>query len=76
MKSKRINLILFILSSISLIISVKLFWNMGIYVDEYNTSPNIVYGSDFWLLMSWLRLFILGVLTLIFLIKLFDQEKD
>lgn len=74
MKSKRINLILFILSSISLIISVKVFWNIGIYVDEYNTSPNIVYGSDFCLLMSWLRLFILGVLTLISLIKLFDQE--
>ncbi|MEN2590302.1 hypothetical protein, partial [Acinetobacter baumannii] len=33
MKSKLLNLIIFILSMISLIISIKLFWSMGIYLD-------------------------------------------
>jgi hypothetical protein len=36
---------------------------MGLYVDEANTSPSIVYGGVFWLNMSWLRLFFSFILT-------------
>ena len=39
-KNKIINMSIFLLSIISLIISLKLFWNMGIYVDEFNTSAD------------------------------------
>lgn len=75
MKKKSINLLIFILSTIALIISVKLFWNMGIYVDEYGTSANIVSGGEFWLLMDWLRLFILLVLSIFSFVKLFKVER-
>ena len=51
--------LIFLLSGAALVISLKLFWNMGIYVDEAGTSPSVVYGSDFWLYMAWLRLFLL-----------------
>lgn len=56
MKNKVLNTIIFISSIICLIISIKLFWNMGIYVDEYSTGPSVVCGGDFWLYMDWLRL--------------------
>lgn len=75
MKNKYINFIVFILSIISLLISMKLFWNIGIYVDEYGTSPNIVYGGDFWLIMAWLRLLILGALSIIYGVKLFISKR-
>ncbi len=65
MRNKVIYLIIFGLSLTSLLISMKLFWNLGIYVDEYGTSPDMVSGGDFWLYMDWLRLFILGTMTLI-----------
>lgn len=56
MKSKFFNMSIFMLSLICLLISLKLFWNMGIYVDEFNTSPDIVLGGDLWLVADWLRL--------------------
>ncbi|MGO1469227.1 MAG: hypothetical protein ACTHW2_04315 [Tissierella sp.] len=74
MRKKYIDIIIFILTSVSFLISVKLFWNIAIYVDEYGTSPDIIYGGEFWLIMSWARLFILGVLAVFSLVKLFNQE--
>lgn len=47
MKNKGLQLILFILSLICLIISAKLFYQLGIYVDEANTSPSVVLGGNF-----------------------------
>lgn len=75
MKNKSMNVFIFILSTLALIISVKLFWNMGIYVDEYGTSPNIVVGGNFWLAMDWLRLFVLLILSIFSFIKLFNTKK-
>lgn len=45
MKNKWINISIFILSLICLIISLKIFWNIGIYVDNFNTSPDVVLGG-------------------------------
>lgn len=56
MKNKLINILIFVLSTISLVISVKLFYNMGIFADEFNTSPAVATGGEFWLLMDWVRL--------------------
>lgn len=58
-------IVLFILSFASLIISLKLFWNLGIFVDEYNLSPEVVNGGGFWLTMDWMRLVLLFVLCVI-----------
>ena len=64
---------LLICSAIAFIISLRLFWNMGIYVDEYNTNPAVVCGGELWLYMDWLRLGLLGLITLLSGIKLFQK---
>lgn len=65
MGSRRLSITVFGLSIISLLISLKLFWNSAIFVDEYNVSPDIVHGGDFWLLMDWLRLLLLLLLSIV-----------
>ncbi|MFZ2537925.1 MAG: hypothetical protein WAX04_03375 [Oscillospiraceae bacterium] len=75
MKKKLSSLVVFVLSAISLLISLILFWNMGIYVDEANTSPVVVYGGDFGLNMAWLRLALLAIVTIISAVKLFRKQR-
>lgn len=41
------SITVFLLSLVSLIISINLFHNQGNFVDEYGLSPNIVNGGDF-----------------------------
>ena len=60
---KYLATIIFILSLIALVISLRLFSNLGIYVDEHNTSPSVVLGGDFYLFTNWLRLLILALIT-------------
>lgn len=67
-------ILLFIISFASLLISLKLFWNFGIFVDEYNLNPAIVNGGDFWLMMDWVRLLLLFVLSMITGIGIFKKE--
>ena len=74
-KNKIINMSIFLLSLISLIISLKLFWNMGIYVDEFNTSPDVVLGGNLWLYMDWLRLGFSALICLLSGINLFAEKK-
>ncbi|MBE5961541.1 MAG: hypothetical protein E7256_09200 [Lachnospiraceae bacterium] len=73
MKKKIISGILFILSVMALVISMKLFWNMGLYADEYGTSPSVVYQGEFWLYMDWIRLALLSIITILSGIKLFQK---
>ena len=75
MKNKIINLVIFIGCILSLLISLKLFWNMGIYVDEHNSTPSIVYGSNFWLYMNWLKIGVLLLVTILSGINLFYNKK-
>ena len=67
--------VLFIMSLTSLIISLKLFWNMGVFVDEYNLNPAVVNGGDFWLTMDWVRLLLLFVLSMITGFGAFKKES-
>lgn len=60
---KYLSAIIFILSLIALVISLRLFSNLGIYVDEHNTSPSVVLGGDFYLFTNWLRLLLLALIT-------------
>lgn len=55
-KSKFLNISIFLLSLICLLISLKLFWNIGIYADEFNTSPDVILGGNLWLIMNWVQL--------------------
>ena len=57
--SRLSKICLFAVSLLTLLISLKLFWNMGVYVDEAGTSPDKVCGGEFWLYMDWLRLLLL-----------------
>lgn len=75
MKKKIMSILVFIFSVVSLLISLRLFWNMGVFVDEYNLSPAIVNGGEFWLLMDWLRLLLLFLLSLISGINIFVKRK-
>lgn len=65
MKQEKLSIIIFILSLIALLISIRLFWNLGIFVDEYNVSSDIVSGGDFWLYMDWLRLLLLFIICIV-----------
>ena len=71
--SKLSRVILFVVSFLTFLISVKLFWNMGVYVDEAGTSPDKVCGSDFWLYMDWLRLLLLLAISAITFKNIFEK---
>ena len=69
MKLTRILLLFsMILEGVCLWIDCHLFYNLGIFVDEFNTSPSVVYGGDLWLYGEWLILFALAVLLVISLV--------
>lgn len=75
MKGRGINVTIFILSSICLIISIKLFWNIAVYADEFNTSPDRILGGNLWLLADWLRLVLSGLISILAGINLFRDQK-
>ena len=62
---KILNIAIFIFSAVSMIISIQLFLKMGVYMDEYNTSIDIVYGGIPYVYMDWLRLGMSGLICLI-----------
>lgn len=68
---KIITFLIFLCSLLIFIISANLSYQMGIYVDEYNTTPSIVYGGDFWLMADWFRLALSGIMAVISGIALF-----
>ena len=75
MKGRGINVTIFILSSICLIISINLFWNIAVYADEFNTSPDRILGGNLWLLADWLRLVLSGLISILAGINLFRDQK-
>lgn len=76
LEKKELNIVIFVLSLLSFFISLKLFWNMGVYADEYGSSPVLVSGGWFWLCMNWARLGLLLVICVISGIKLFTTGKE
>lgn len=73
MKRNLLSFTIFLLSTFCLFVSVNLFWNLGIYVDEYNTSPDVVLGGDMWLTMEWLKLLFLFLIVMLSGISLFRK---
>ncbi|AUN13752.1 hypothetical protein [Paraclostridium sordellii] len=74
MIDKILKISIFVLSLICLIISLKLFLNLAIYADEFNTSPDVVLGGEFWLYMNWLRLVLSGGICVLSGISLFKDK--
>jgi hypothetical protein len=75
MGKRSLSIAVFLLSLFSLIISLKLFWNLGNFVDEFGLSPDIVNG-DFWLTMDWLRLLLLFLLCVVSGISIFSAKHN
>lgn len=75
-KVKLLPIIVFLLSFFSLLISLKLFWNLGVFVDEYGLSADIVNGGDLWLSMDWLRLLLLLLLCIVSGMSIFKGEQN
>lgn len=71
---RKLSILIFVLSFVSLLISVKLFWNLGIFVDEYNLSPDIVNGGEFWSSMDLVRLLLLFLLCILSGINIFKKQ--
>lgn len=75
LEKRGVNIVIFALSLISLVISLKLFWNLAVYVDDYGASPVLVTGGSFWLFMDWIRQGLLLVLCVISGFKLIKRSK-
>ena len=72
---KIISVLLVIISIASLFISIKLFWNTAIFVDEYNLTPSIVNGGQFWSSMDWIRLLLLAIMSILCIINLYLNKR-
>lgn len=70
---KLVNRAIFLLSVISLVISMVLFYNLAIYCDEYNASPAMIYGGNWGLLLEWGNLIILFFICLLAGFRLFRK---
>jgi len=65
MKNKNLISILFILSLVTTIISLTLFYNSGIYLDEFNANLHQITGWEFFTYMLWLKQFLLIAITML-----------
>lgn len=75
LKQKMLPLIIFLLSSISLVVSLTNFYNLGIAADEFGTSPDIILGSELMLALTWLQFVFLLVIVICSLILLFKKRS-
>lgn len=75
LEKRGVNIVIFVLSLISLVISLRLFWSMAEYADEYGSSPVLVTGGWFWLYMAWILQGLLLVLCVISGFKLITHSK-
>lgn len=74
MKGKFLNISIFVLSLVCLLISLRLFWNMGVYVDEFNTSPDVILEGSLWIIMDWIRLGSSALICTLLVINLFKKH--
>lgn len=71
MKNKLLAISIFILSIICLIVAAKMMWNVGVFVDQFNTSPNIVFGG-YW---DWINMGILLLISILSGINILVRNK-
>ena len=73
---KTLTAIVLLLCAVSLIISLVLFYHMGVFADEAGCSPADVCGGEGWLLADWLRLALLALACLLCGVSLFAERKE
>lgn len=76
MKKILTNTIIFISGLASLAISLILFYNQGIFCDEYNLSPDAIYTSELYSNLDWLRLGLLSIIVIVSLINIIKGIVD
>jgi len=75
LQNKIIDAVIFGLSLISFLISLVLLVNLGIYADNYGSSPVLVAGGWFWLYTDWIRLGVLFLICLITGLRLISKKN-
>ena len=70
------NLIMFLLSLVALVISMGIFYNQGILVDESGIGAAALYGGGVWLLLNWLRLLLLAAVCAVSLPGIFKRKGN
>lgn len=75
-KTKILHLI-FIMILCCFFISMRIFYNLGVAADEFNTNPALILGGEIFLTLDWLRLFLEFLLIPLFLLYFyFDKKKS
>lgn len=75
MMKKTLVILSVIIEIICIWIMCNLMYNLGIFVDEYNLSPSIVYGGELWMYCNWLLLFLLIILFFLTSVQLVAAIK-
>ena len=61
-----------ILSLACLLISLKLYWSSGIYIDNHHISKFDFYSQNYWVYWDWLRI---GFIGMIFILSIYLSIK-
>jgi hypothetical protein len=75
LEKRGVNIVVFVVSLISLVISWRLFWSIAEYADKYGSSPVLITGGWFWVYMDWILQGLLLVLCIITGFKLIPHSK-
>ena len=69
------NLSIFLFSLASLIISMKVFYNQAIFVDEHDLGMGAIFGGDLWLYLIWIRFLLLAAACAISFFNILKRAK-
>lgn len=75
MKNRVIDICILMIGIFNVMISSILFRNLGVFVDEYNTSPDIVFGGDFWNYAYWVMMLFNALIVILSILKLLKKTK-
>lgn len=70
------KIILFLVVLTITLCEISAFYNIAIFCDEYNSSPDIVYGSEAGLMMNWIKLGLLILLSIFTLLDCLVKRKS
>ncbi|MGL5550049.1 MAG: hypothetical protein ACRDD4_10160 [Culicoidibacterales bacterium] len=62
---KCLKVLVFCLCLSAFVISQHQFYNLAIFVAEFGTTPSVVLGGPFWLIMTWAEFLILFIAVIL-----------
>lgn len=72
---KTVYTLIFLISSMTLLISLRLFWGIFTYTDsQVYLSPAEIYGGEFWQYMAWVGILLIILIIVISGIKIFRSS--